>query len=85
MGALNPQYLNVLLERYLYPLQRETFLSKEDVGRQVTILCLIMACIPLFAQVEILCGDIVQLVEVQKEFFTSLNVCNFCVYVYMCG
>lgn len=33
---------------------------------------------------EILCGDIIQLVEVQKEFFTLLNVCNFCVYVCMC-
>ncbi len=30
--SLRLQYLNVLLDRYLYPIQRETFLSKEEVN-----------------------------------------------------
>lgn len=94
------QYLDILVERYLHPLQSETFIPKDEVGvinyvyvyhkdevcmktvlqpRPIHIIIVpnnyersffILMCV----QVEVLCGDIVQLLETQKCFLTSLKV-----------
>ena len=69
----------MLIERYLEPLKSENYIPQEEVCAvtpSLKTLCIYLMCIYvcICLQLEIVSGNIVEIVEVQKKFLKSLEV-----------